>query len=113
MWNDKNSDQGLVLSVGHDVCEKGGHNSKETQQNFLLDFVIIVGPFYTTPTIIVHGLHIFISQQSLPHRKIKFKWIEKRPVELMSLVHAEASTGYLNPSFDFREQGDFEGKCID
>ena len=67
-------------------------------------FFMIVGPFYTTPQIIVHGIHIFPSQKSLTYSKMKFKGIEKRLGEVISPFHAEARTGYLNPKIDVREQ---------
>ena len=74
-------------------------------RNFpFLIFSMIDGPFSTTPTIIVHGIHIFTPQRSLPHRNMKFKWIQKRLAEFMSPFHAETRTGYLYPKVNVREQ---------
>ena len=61
-----------------------------------LIFVMIFGPFSTTPPRIVHGIHIFLPQQSLLHCHMKFKGIEKRLEEVISPVQDEARKGYLN-----------------
>ena len=73
---------------------------------------MIIGPFSTTPPIIVHGIHIFLPQKSLPHLNMKFKWIGKQILEVMSPVHAEVRTGYLKPNVDAREQGEPAGENI-
>ena len=43
---------------------------------------------------------------------MKFKGIVKRPQEVMSPVHDEAKTGYLNLNISIREQGEFTGKYL-
>ena len=77
-----------------------------------LIFVMIVGTFSTTPPIIVHGIYILPPQRSLPCRNMKFKGIDKRLVEVMPLVHAEARTGYLDPIPEVREQEESIGKDL-
>ena len=67
-----------------------------------LIFVMIVGPFYTTPLIIVHGIHIFPHQISLPHSNMNFKGIDNQLGEVMSPVQSETRAVYLNPNFDDR-----------
>ena len=75
-------------------------------------FFMIVGPFSTTPPIIVHEIHTFIPQRIFPHRKIKFKRFEKWLGEVMFPVHNEARTGYLNPNINFREHRESAGKHL-
>ena len=66
----------------------------------------------TTPLIIVHGIHIFSPQRSLPHCNMKFKGIEKRLGEVMSPVHAGEKTGYLKPYVNIRQQEEYAVQYI-
>ena len=74
--------------------------------------VMIVGPFPTSTPIIFHGIHIISPKWSLPHYNMKFKRVDKRLGEVMSPVHAEARTGYLNPNVNVMEHRESAGKYL-